>query len=97
MSDYTDHELGMHRNITRRDFLNGVAVTAGAALMPWPVFAGGDSDSTKSPDYYPPSLTGLRGSHPGSFDVAHSLRDGTFWDTAGSPQDTGEEIGRAHV
>jgi spermidine dehydrogenase len=90
MNDHTDRELGMHRNITRRDFLNGVAVTAGAALMPWPVFAGGDSDPTKSPDYYPPALTGLRGSHPGSFDVAHSLRDGTFWDTAGSPQDTGE-------
>jgi spermidine dehydrogenase len=90
MSDQTDRELGMKRNITRRDFLNGVAVTAGAALMPWQVFAGSDSDPTKSPDYYPPSLTGLRGSHPGSFDVAHSLRDGTFWDTAGSPQDTGE-------
>ena len=25
----------MDREITRRDFLNGVAVTAGAALMPW--------------------------------------------------------------
>jgi len=29
-------------NITRRDFLNGVAVTAGAALMPWHLFAAGD-------------------------------------------------------
>jgi spermidine dehydrogenase len=80
----------MKRNITRRDFLNGVAVTAGAALTPWHLFAAGDIDPTKSPNYYPPALTGLRGSHPGSFDVAHSLRDGTFWDTAGSPQDTGE-------
>ena len=32
----------------------------------------------------------MRGSHPGSFEVAHSLRDGTFWDTAGKPEDTGE-------
>jgi spermidine dehydrogenase len=32
----------------------------------------------------------MRGSHPGSFDAAHSLRDGTFWDTAGKPEDTGE-------
>ena len=32
----------------------------------------------------------MRGSHPGSFDAAHALRDGTFWDTAGTPQDTGE-------
>ena len=95
MSDHNDRapgdrELGMHRNITRRDFLNGVAVTAGAALMPWHLFAAGDVDPEKSPDYYPPALAGLRGSHPGSFDVAHSLRDGTFWDTAGAAQDTGE-------
>src|SRR5580700_724000 len=90
MSDQTDRELGMKRNITRRDFLNGVAVTAGAALMPWDLFASGDVDPEKSPAYYPPALTGLRGSHPGSFDAAHSLRDGTFWDSAGPPQDTGE-------
>ena len=32
----------------------------------------------------------MRGSQPGSFDVAHALRDGTFWDTAGEPTDTGE-------
>jgi spermidine dehydrogenase len=41
-------------------------------------------------DYYPPALTGLRGSHPGSFETAHSLRDGTFWDQVGKPVDTGE-------
>jgi spermidine dehydrogenase len=90
MSDISDRELGMKRNITRRDFLNGVAVTAGAAMMPWHLFAAGDNDPEKSPGYYPPALTGLRGSHPGSFDTAHALRDGTFWDTAGPPQDTGE-------
>ena len=39
----------------------------------------------ESPDYYPPALTGLRGSHPGSFEAAHSLRDGTFWEHAGTP------------
>ena len=33
---------------------------------------------------------GLRGSHPGSFEIAHSLRDGSFWKTAGQPVDTGE-------
>jgi len=67
-----------------------VAVTAGATFMPWPLLAAGDGDPEKSSDYYPPTLTGLRGSHPGSFDAAHALRDGTFWDTAGAPQDTGE-------
>ena len=90
MSDWKDHDLGMKRNITRRDFLNGMAVTAGAAMMPWQLFDAADSDPEKSPGYYPPALTGLRGSHPGSFDSAHALRDGTFWDAAGAPQDTGE-------
>ena len=91
MHDSRDRELGMHRKITRRDFLNGVAMTAGAAMMPWDLFAGRQSAGPeKSPNYYPPALTGMRGSHPGSFDAAHSLRDGTFWDSAGKPEDTGE-------
>ena len=88
MQDSRDRELGMHRKITRRDFLNGVAVTAGAAMMPWHLFA--DDAPEKSPNYYPPALTGMRGSHPGSFETAHSLRDGTFWDSVGKPEDTGE-------
>jgi spermidine dehydrogenase len=79
----------MHRRITRRDFINGVAVTTGAAMMPWHLL-GADSAPEKSSSYYPPALTGMRGSHPGSFDAAHSLRDGTFWDSAGTPVDTGE-------
>ncbi|HET6180232.1 MAG TPA: FAD/NAD(P)-binding protein [Candidatus Sulfotelmatobacter sp.] len=89
MHDSRDRELGMHRKITRRDFINGVAVTAGAAIMPWHLLAV-DESPEKSPNYYPPALTGLRGSHPGSFDAAHSLRDGTFWDSVGKPEDTGE-------
>lgn len=85
-----DRELGMRRKITRRDFINGVAVTAGAAMMPWQLLGSDSADPEKSPDYYPPALTGMRGSHPGSFETAHSVRDGTFWDSAGKPQDTGE-------
>src|SRR5258708_1345637 len=84
----------MRRRITRGDFMNGVAVTAGAAIMPWELFAadsaGDEPNPEKSSSYYPPALTGMRGSHPGSFDAAHSLRDGTFWDSAGKPIDTGE-------
>ncbi len=91
MYDSRDRELGMHRGITRRDFINGVAMTAGAAVMPWQLLAGDESAAPeKSPASYPPALTGMRGSHPGSFDAAHSLRDGTFWDSAGKPEDTGE-------
>ncbi len=82
----------MHRKITRRDFLDGVALAAGAALLLPSAYAalGASTDPEKSPDYYPPALTGLRGSHPGSFEAAHSLRDGTFWESAGTPVDTGE-------
>ncbi len=90
MSEHQDRELGMTRTITRRDFLNGVAVTAGVVMMPWDVRAASGDDPEKAPGYYPPALTGMRGSHPGSFDAAHALRDGTFWDSAGKPEDTGE-------
>src|SRR5499427_126431 len=79
----------MHRKITRRDFVNGVAVTAGAAMMPWRLFASDSANPENAPDN-PPARTGMRGSHPGSFETAHSLRDGTFWDTVGKPEDTGE-------
>jgi len=82
----------MDRGITRRDFLNGVALAVGAAILPSYSLGAFDpqADPEKSPSYYPPALTGLRGSHPGSFDAAHSLRDGIFWDQAGKPSDTGE-------
>jgi spermidine dehydrogenase len=82
----------MVRKITRRDFLNGVALTAGATMLPSQVFAAMNTgeDVKAAAEYYPPALTGLRGSHVGSFEVMHSLRDGAFWDDAGKPADTGE-------
>src|ERR1700688_2611764 len=90
--DSNDKDLGMHRGITRRDFLNGVAVTSGLAPLPPHLLSAlqYDLDGEKSENYYPPALTGLRGSHVGSFEVAHSLRDGDFWQKAGTPTDTGE-------
>jgi spermidine dehydrogenase len=76
----------------RRDFLNGVAVgAAGLLASPERVRALAlEVEPEASPDYYPPALTGLRGSHEGAFTVAHALRDGSFWDTAGSAEPTGE-------
>jgi spermidine dehydrogenase len=73
-----DKKLGMDRPIARRDFLNGVALTAGAAMLGGasPVLA--DATSQDQPGYYPPARTGLRGSHPGSFEAAHAVRDGTL-------------------
>ncbi|MEM7019555.1 MAG: NAD(P)/FAD-dependent oxidoreductase, partial [Pseudomonadota bacterium] len=70
--------------VTRRDFLNGIAVGAGGILLQ---ACSSDSEpvarlspvtptqfSPPDPsDYYPPTLTGMRGSHEGSFEVAHAL------------------------
>ena len=80
-------DLGMGRNITRRDFLDGVALTVGAAALAGSVTR---SAFAAAPAAYPPKLTGLRGHHEGSYNVMHSVRDGTFWDKAGAPEATGE-------
>ncbi len=80
MSIFTDRELGMDRPITRRDLLNGMAVGLGVLGV-----AKGQESQT-----YPPTGTGMRGSHTGSFEAVHALRDGTFWKNAGKPIDTHE-------
>jgi hypothetical protein len=36
---------------------------------------------------YPPKLTGMRGSHDGSFEIAHGMRYGATWEEAAA---TGE-------
>jgi spermidine dehydrogenase len=90
--DSKDKALGMDCAITRRDFLNGVALTVGAAIVPSALLTGCErhAEPEQAPNYYPPALTGMRGSHPGSFETAHSLRDGTFWQHAEKPENTGE-------
>jgi spermidine dehydrogenase len=84
----SDRELGMDRRITRRDFLNGVSVAVGAALSPkllW-VEALGIPQSPlapeKSADYYPPTLTGMRGTTDAAMEAGHALRDGKTWGKA---------------
>ena len=89
-----DRALGMDRAITRRDFLNGIAIgIGGLAAHSWldgfDAHASGES-LQDAPGYYPPALTGMRGSHEGSYEVSHALRDGRFWSTAGQPVSTGE-------
>jgi spermidine dehydrogenase len=81
-----DAELGMSRPINRRDFLNGFSLAIGGSLaLPrgiWTEAFGlptSPIDPEKSPDYYPPAKTGMRGSHDGSWEVAHALRDGQHW------------------
>ena len=62
--------------ISRRDFVSGSAIALGAtAVAPYIEAAASDSD------YYPPALTGLRGSHPGANTHAHNLA----WQRAARP------------
>lgn len=88
----SDDELGMGAAITRRDFVGGVQVALGAVALgalgssgAQAAAAGGLAAQDES---YPPSRTGLRGSHPGSFEFAHALRDGQL--PASAAEDTGE-------
>ncbi len=81
-----DRELGMGRAITRRDFLNGISIAVGTSLFaasPTWLEAFGVPQSPfapeKDPGYDPPAKTGLRGTHDGSWEVAHDLRDGKQW------------------
>ncbi len=64
--------------ITRRDFFNGFALAIAPGLTPYAQLLG-------APGRYPPALTGLRGSHDGSFEAAHALRDGDAPDFVGLP------------
>ncbi len=80
--------------LTRRDFLGGVALGVGATFAPAAMPDGEaapravtTAPAQQLPGYYPPALTGLRGSHPGSFEAAHALRDGR---SPPPPTDTGE-------
>ncbi len=68
----------MSNTMNRRDFLGGTALVIAAGLTPLAQMRAGTGG------YYPPSLTGLRGSHPGSFEVAHQVgREGRAFDTSG--------------
>jgi spermidine dehydrogenase len=88
----SDRDLGMHRPIRRRDFLNGAAIATGA------LFAGASLrralaeslEPESMPDYYPPVLTGMRGDHDDIYATPHAIRDHRFWQTAGTPTDIGE-------
>src|SRR6267154_1501418 len=95
----TEKDLGMSREITRRDFLNGVAVGVGG-----PIVGGGIGTETllaaaaldefaleKAVDYYPPARAGMRGNHEGTFTFAHRLRDGEGADSFGDAVNTGEK------
>lgn len=66
----------MKRAITRRDFLEGASVAIAGSMVPGELLAATVSRTSKAPNatnVYPPAQVGLRGSHQGSFEVAHQL------------------------
>ena len=75
--------LGMDRDISRRDFLNGSAMAIGAALLPG---CSGQASAVDLSDY-PPAKMGMRGAHPGAFEAAHALVEGRSWETHALAED----------
>ncbi len=77
--------MTVNDSITRRDFLNGVALAiAGAGSIEWARAQGSSATGAPSAADYPPVRGGLRGSHAGSFEAAHRLRDGQPFDLSGA-------------
>jgi spermidine dehydrogenase len=79
----------MTQKITRRDFLNGTQVAIGASLLtPWAEAFGTDTSKfALGSDYYPPSKTGLRGSHHGSWETMHARVAGATWSSGTIEED----------
>src|SRR5207249_9015216 len=92
MSDREHRDLGMHRPIARRDFLNGVAIgitgAIAAARAPRLVAQPASSSSSAA---YPPALTGLRGNYPAAVEAFGRMRDGAFRQFPALDNDTREE------
>ena len=92
-----DRALGMGAEITRRDFLDGVAMAVGGSMVV-PTLAGAtpvDAPKASPPPPmtaqqaadYPPMITGLRGQNDAAMNAGHAVRDGTAFN---NPVDTGE-------
>ena len=86
----TDRDLGMDRPISRRDLLHTMGALAASTLVPGRALADEMLALERAGEAaagYPPALTGLRGSHVGSFEVAHQLaREGRRdWGTVQEP------------
>jgi len=64
----------MDRPISRRDILHGFGAVAASSFVPGVALADEIlAAEVAGHQYYPPGLTGMRGNHDGSFEVAHKL------------------------
>ena len=86
----SDRQLGMDRDITRRDFIHDLSLASLGLTLPASLLGEGRTAKPASAGtHYPPTRTGMRGSHPGAFEVAHALaREGKSF---ARPVDLGEE------
>ncbi len=90
-----DRALGMNADISRRDFLDGVAIAAGGTMLAGSATAHAETPSPPlpppvpqaAPSDYPPSMTGMRGQTDAAKNVGHAVRDGQAFS---APEDTGE-------
>jgi spermidine dehydrogenase len=84
----SDRELGMGRDISRRDLVHGATALAAAASVGAPVAARAAAKASGAAATYPPLRTGMRGFHPGAFEPIHALA----WTGESPPaaQSTGE-------
>ena len=70
----TDRQLGMGRDITRRDFIHDLSFASLGLSFSGGVLASADTGGKDPGEFdYPPVRTGMRGSHPGAFEAAHAL------------------------
>jgi spermidine dehydrogenase len=80
-SSQDHHKLGMDRPITRRDFLNGVAIgVAGSyvAASDQRLFAAQAPAAESSGTNYPPLRSGLRGNYPAALAELDNIREGKY-------------------
>ncbi len=86
-----DLALGMGASISRRDFLHDVALSSMALAVAGAVPTSHASAASQAPQPvdYPPVRTGMRGSHPGSYESAHVIgREGGSF---AEPEDLAEQ------
>ena len=86
--------LGMDRRIPRRDFLNGVAIGAGATLaaLRFPhVAAHQNAAAGSDARVYPPARAGLRGHYPAAIERFGPIERGEYTRFPASEVETGED------
>jgi spermidine dehydrogenase len=85
-----DRKLGMDRAITRRDFLDGVALAIGGTMLGAYGLPAAAQEAGVDAAVYPPAGTGLRGQTDAAQNVMHAIRDGSFWAANPAVAETGE-------